>query len=141
MARLHPYASNILEFRYHHISQLLARFRLFVCFRNQDSSVGDIPTLVQSAVNVVTLSLQYGATENESRTGGAIKYSWLYGCKFPFEYGVECVFKACLFFHEQGFPHVGLTELRKRILCEQSRYLPITSQALRWLESGSNKVG
>jgi len=141
MARLHPYASNILEFRYRHICQLLSRFRLFMCFRNQDSSVGDISTLVQPAVDVVALSLQYGATENESRNHAAIKHSWLYGCKFPFEYGVECVFKACLYFEERGFVPVGLTDLRKRILSEQSRYLPISSQALRWLESGSNKVG
>jgi len=132
---LHVDAANIMEFRYHHICQLLGRFRLFIYFSSQYSSIDNILALAQSPINVVTLSLQYGSSDNGS---DETKYTWLYGCKFPFEYAVECVFKACLYFVDRHVPAVGLTELRQRVLTEQSSYLPISSEARRWLEAGFN---
>ena len=138
--RLHPHASNVLEFRYHHIRQILGRFRLVGCFMNQDWSVDDIHSLVESPVEVVTLSLRYDLVDKQFGNGGIMKHSWLYGCKFPLEFAVECVFGACLYFEKRGVVPRDLAEVRKRVLNEKSEYLSISSEAIRWLESGLNRL-
>lgn len=133
-------AANVMEFRYHHIRQILGRYRLHGCFKRHDSSINDINSLIQSSLEVVNSSLRYGSIDNLFGSGENVNHAWLYACKFPFEHAVDGIFGTCLYFEKQGIARVDLAGLRKRILTEQSSYLPLSSAAIRWLEAGFSTV-
>ena len=131
----------ILEYRYHHIRQILGRFRLYFCLHVQVSPDNDqIETLLQSPITVIDLSLQYSALGIYLVDGMGEKHAWLYGCKFPFEFAVDCLFKACLYFEERRSVPRDLVRVRERVLRERSSYLPMSPHAILWLEGGLNRV-
>jgi len=129
-----------MEFRYHHIRQILGRFRIHGYFKRQVSSVDDINSVLRSSFEVVTSSLQYGSMDNYFGNGKKINPAWLYACKFPFEFAVDSILGACLYFEKQGMALRDLAELRERILTEQSSYLPLSLEAIRWLKAGFETV-
>jgi hypothetical protein len=62
--------------------------------------------------------------------------SWLYGCKFHYEWAVERVFGAGSYFAERGSVPAWLEEIQVRVLGEQSIYLRSSQPGREWLESG-----
>lgn len=148
---LHPDLVQFLEFRYHHLLNILSAYPLRVRLNCPNPCFDDVEPYLQSAIKVVTWSLNYSAAAlrsiqlnqghgNANKSELPVSFSWLCACKFHFEFAVDCILGVCSYFEKRGFAPEYLKGIRTRILHQQSIYTPISHNGLCWLESGLSDV-